>query len=248
MKLRGKKALVTGASTGIGAGIARHFAAEGAQVAIAARNEERLNALAAELGEGTLVIPTNIRDLDSVTAMGTRLREAWGHLDIVVANAGLGRPMPFEAAVAEVYHEVVDTNFRGTLFTVSSCLPLVPAGGSILLMSSIAHSKGLPTMGLYCATKAAIRSMGRTLAAELAGRNIRVNVISPGAIDTAIYENAGFTPEQVGPIKQSFLAQTPLARLGSVEEVARCAAFLVSDEASFVTGADLMVDGGWIQV
>jgi len=247
--MTGKTALVTGGSTGIGRGIAQRFADDGARVYLTGRRKEELDLAAKEIGPNAVAVQADVskaEDLDrvvaAITADGRRL-------DVVVANAGLGSLAPLEDATREDFDHVFGVNVLGTLQTVQKSLPLLADKASVILLSSTTTSQGNTGMGLYAASKAAIRSLGRTLAGELADRGVRVNVITPGPIATPAIEglasSAGATTEQ---FHESLASQTALKRVGRPAEVAALAAFLAGDESSFSTGAEFHVDGGQVQV
>jgi NAD(P)-dependent dehydrogenase (short-subunit alcohol dehydrogenase family) len=228
----GKIALITGGSTGIGLASAKLFQQEGSQVVITGRNVDSIAAAQRELGSG------------AVTALIEQIRQKFGRIDILFANAGIGRFPPFGAVEESVFDEQFDINVKGLYFTLQSALPLIPDGGSILLNASVVSKKGFPGTSVYAATKAAVRSFGRTLAAELAPRRIRMNTISPGPIDTPIFAKSGRTQAEIEEAQNGLAQSVALKRRGESDEVARAALFLVSDDASFVIGAELFVDGG----
>jgi NAD(P)-dependent dehydrogenase (short-subunit alcohol dehydrogenase family) len=243
-KLDGKVAVVTGASSGMGLATARRFAAEGAHVFITGRRPNQLNDAAKVIGLSS-VTPvqgdaSNLADLDRLFEV---VKAKKGHIDIVFANAGLVQyNMPLGQITEQDFDQMFDLNVRGTLFTVQKALPLLRDGASIILNGSINASKGFEGFSHYSASKAAIRSFARTWASELKSRKIRVNVISPGAIATAIYEGV---PDEIMKRVTSII---PMGRMGRPDEIASVALFLASDESSFVTGIELFVDGGTAQV
>ncbi len=241
-----KVALVTGGSTGIGLAIAQRYAAEGATVYFTGRRKAELDAALEVVGDGAVGVLSDVSDLDDLDRLFAAVKERSGRLDIVVANAGFGELARLWEITEEHYDKTFDVNVKGTLFTVQKALPLLSKGASVIVLSSTNASMGVKGMTAYSATKAVGRSFVRTWAAELAGRGIRVNAISPGPIDTpGIRSLSG----QAGRALEEALAPTiPLGRIGRAEEVAAAAVFLASDESSFTTGAELFVDGGLNQV
>jgi NAD(P)-dependent dehydrogenase (short-subunit alcohol dehydrogenase family) len=237
--LKGQVALVTGASAGIGLAVAQRLAAEGAEVYITGRREPALQKAAADIGPQAHPVVGDVASLDDLDRLYAIIGAETGRLDIVVANAG---------TTPEHFDLLFDTNARGTYFTVQKALPLMGAGGAIVLMSSGMNVKGFPTYGVYAATKAAIRSFGRTWAAELIGRGIRVNVLSPGVIDTPILEKQFSTDAELQAGTDAFTALIPAGRLGRPEEIANGVYYLVSEQSSYTTGFDLVVDGGVVEL
>jgi NAD(P)-dependent dehydrogenase (short-subunit alcohol dehydrogenase family) len=243
-RFEGKVALVTGGNSGIGLAVAKDLAAEGARVVIVGRNAETVAQAAAALGasgHGLVADTTRLADLDRVIA-ATREFGA-GRLDVVFANAGIGTFGPLAATSEAMWDATFDTNVKGVYFTVQKAVPLMSAGGAIVLNASVAAGKGNPLGSVYGASKAAVRSFGRTIAAELVERGIRVNVVSPGPIETPIFDRT-MTAQQVADLKVAWAARNPMKRFGTTAEVSAAVLFLASDEASFVTGVDLLVDGG----
>ena len=244
-----KTALVTGGSSGIGRAIAQRFADDGARVYLTGRREAELETAAKEIGPNAVAVRADVSvaaDLDRVFDV---IRRDGRTLDTVVANAGLGSLTSLEDATEEQFDHVFGVNVKGTLQTVQKALPLMEPASTVILLSSSTTSGGNPGMGVYAASKAAIRSLGRTFAAELAPRGIRVNVITPGPTETpaiaGLAANAGQSTTQ---FHQALASETALKRMGRPEEVAAMAAFLASEESSFSTGAEFFVDGGQVQV
>lgn len=243
-KLDGKIALVTGGSTGIGLASAILFQEEGAKVAVTGRNRDSIAAAQKELGPGALAIASDTSKLADITALVEAIRQKFGRIDILFANAGTARFQPFGEIEESFYDDHFNTNVKGLFFTIQSALPLIPSGGSILLTASVVSRKGFSGSSVYAATKAAVRSFGRTLATELAPRGIRVNTLSPGPIATPLFDKMGLSDQAIGEIHQRFANSVALKRMGSPEEMAQAALFLVSDDASYVIGAELFADGG----
>ena len=247
-KLKNKVAVITGGNSGIGRAIAETFANEGAHVVISGRNNATLQTAAEAIGNGTLTVQADVTNLTDLDDLFEAVRERYGRIDVLVVNAGGGAVRPLEAADEAHFDSVSDVNFKGAFFTVQKALPLLADGAAILFTTSIANVRGFAGMSVYAATKAAVRSLARTFAAELAPRGIRVNALSPGPVDTPIFDRLGLSEEQTAEAKSSFVSQIPLGRIGTADEMARAALFLVSDDASFVTGAELAADGGLAQV
>ncbi|GJJ23076.1 SDR family NAD(P)-dependent oxidoreductase [Mycolicibacterium mageritense] len=249
MRLADKVALVTGGSAGLGLAIAQRFAAEGAHVYITGRRTEALDAAKASIaGHVTAVTAdaTVASDLDNVVDV---IRQDSGHLDVIVANAGSVERMDFGEVTEAHFDRTFDLNARGTLFTVQKALPLLRPGGSIVLLGSITAFKGLAGSTTYSAAKAAVRSYARTWAAEFGDRGLRVNVLSPGPIDTPIIDGqAEYFRQDPAALRAHMSTLVPMGRLGLPEEIANGALFLASDESSFMTGAELCIDGGMAQV
>jgi NAD(P)-dependent dehydrogenase (short-subunit alcohol dehydrogenase family) len=249
MRLANKIALVTGGSAGLGLAIAQRFGSEGAHVYITGRRQQSLDAAKASIaGRVTAVTAdaTVSEDLDNVIEA---IRQESGYLDVIVANAGSIDRMNFEDVTEVHFDRTFDLNARGTLFTVQKALPLLRTGGSIILLGSITAVKGAPGAGTYSASKAAVRSYARTWAAEFGDRGLRVNVLSPGPIDTLIIDGqADYFGQDPAALRVHMSSLVPMGRLGRPEEIANGALFLASDESSFMTGAELCIDGGMAQV
>jgi NAD(P)-dependent dehydrogenase (short-subunit alcohol dehydrogenase family) len=247
-KLSGKIAVISGGSSGIGLATAKRFVEEGAYVFITGRRQTELEKAKAVIGSNVTTIPgdvANLRDLDRLFA---QVQAEKGVVDIVVASAGFVEHARIDDAIPEHFDKTFGINARGVFFTVQKALPLMTRGGSIVLVSSVLHMKGLPAHGTYSATKAALRSFARTWAMELKDRGIRVNNLSPGAVDTPIIDGQFTTKDAADAARATFAQMTPLGRIGRPEEVAAAALFLASDDSSYSTGIDLVTDGGMSQV
>lgn len=248
-KLTGKTAVITGGSSGIGLSTAELFVAEGAYVYITGRRQKELDAAIAKIKYNVTGVQGDVSKLEDLDRLYTKIAEENGHIDIVFANAGIGnQSAPIGQITEEQFHTIFDTNVAGTLFTVQKALPLMRDGGSIVLNASLASMKGLPTFGLYSASKAAIRSFARTWTAELKERSIRVNVLSAGHIDTPIFETGNHTKAEIAAWKAKVSSSIPLGRLGRSEEVAKVVLFLASQDSGYVAGVELFVDGGMGQI
>jgi NAD(P)-dependent dehydrogenase (short-subunit alcohol dehydrogenase family) len=247
MRLDGKTAVVTGGTTGIGYETARRFLAEGVSaLVITGQDLARLDAAAASLGPKVTAVRADLRSNDGNDRLAERVQQALGGpLDVLFANAGIGFFGPVDTVEADFFDSQFAINVRGLFFSVQKLLPLMASGGSIVLNASAVHGKGLAGGHVYFATKAAVRSFARTLAAELAPRGIRVNTVSPGMIPTPFVGKMGLPQEVLAEFGRQVVAQTPLGRTGTPEEVAAAVTFLASPEASYITAADLPVDGGW---
>ncbi len=243
-----KVAVVTGGSSGIGLATARRFIADGARVVITGRNQEALDAAVAKLGDRAKGVRGDVANLGDLDRLFAWVREQYGRVDVLFANAGIAPMVPSDAVTEEHFDTLFDTNVRGLFFTVQKALPLLAEGASVVLNASVVAQSGLSNTSIYSATKAAVRSLGRTLAAELAPRGIRVNVVSPGLIETPFWGKVGLSRDEVDAFGEQVVQQTPLGRPGKPEEIAATVAFLASDDASYFTGADLVADGGLIQV
>jgi len=243
-RFEGKVALVTGGNSGIGLAVAQGLVDEGARVVIVGRNAETVAASAARLGaaaHGIVADTSSLADLDRVIEATRKF--GGGRIDVLFANAGVGTFGPLAATTEAMFDTTFDTNVKGVYFTVQKAVPLMATGGAIVLNASVAAGKGNPLGSVYGATKAAVRSLGRTIAAELVERGIRVNVVSPGPIETPIFDRA-MTPQQVADLKVAWAARNPMKRFGTTDEVTATVLFLASDAASYITGVDLLVDGG----
>ena len=247
-KLAGKIAVITGGNSGIGLATAKRFVEEGAHVVITGRREKELKEAAALIGRNVTTVVGDVTRLEDLDRLFVVVKEKYGHIDVLFANAGWGEVAPLETATEDHFDKTFDLNVKGTFFTAQKALPLIKDGGSIILNSSVSNVMGMPTFTVYAASKAAVRSFARGWAAELKGRKIRVNAISPGPIDTPALEKTGLTPEQVKQAAAQWASEIPLGRRGKPEEIAAAVIFLASDESSFITGIDLCVDGGIAQV
>ncbi|WP_288381768.1 SDR family NAD(P)-dependent oxidoreductase [uncultured Massilia sp.] len=247
-KLDSKVAVVTGGSSGIGFAIAARFIQEGAKVYITGRRLAELEAAARTLGDRARAFQGDVADMDSLGSLFAAVGEEEGRLDILVANAGVIASSPIREASEEHFDRMFDVNVKGTYFTVQKALPLMRVGGSIILVSSCLATKGYPGHSVYNASKAAIRSLVRTAAAELVSSGIRVNTLSPGPVDTPIIEGQVGSPEAAEAFRRQAAGHVPLGRIGRPDELAAAALFLASDDSSFSTGMDLVIDGGMTQL
>jgi NAD(P)-dependent dehydrogenase (short-subunit alcohol dehydrogenase family) len=247
-KLEGKIALVTGGNSGIGLATAKRFVKEGAHVFITGRRDAELAAAAREIGKDVTGVQGDVSNLVDLDRLFAQIKREKGKLDIVFANAGIGKYAPFGEITEEFYDSIFDTNVKGLLFTVQKALPLLPDGASIILNASIVASKGLSSNSVYSATKAAVRSFARTWTTDLKPRRIRVNAVSPGSIDTPGLSDLLASSETGEQRRKVINRMVPLGRFGTPDEIAKAVVFLASDDSSYVTGTELFVDGGFAQV
>jgi NAD(P)-dependent dehydrogenase (short-subunit alcohol dehydrogenase family) len=247
-KLEGKIALVTGGSSGIGFATAKEFISEGAFVYVTGRRQTELDAAVATLGKQAKGIRADASRLSDLDSLYGQIRGEKGRLDVLFVNAGGGSFAPLGEITEEQYDETFNTNVKGVLFTVQKALPLILAGGAIILNASIVSVQGVPNFSIYSATKAAVRSFARGWTNDLKDRNIRVNVVSPGPIDTPGLSGLAETEEQQQALYAQLASKVPLGRLGRPEEIAKAVVFLASGDASFIAGIELFVDGGAVQV
>jgi NAD(P)-dependent dehydrogenase (short-subunit alcohol dehydrogenase family) len=247
-KLEGKIALVTGGTSGIGLATAKRFVSEGAKVVITGRRKEVLDAAVKEIGSSATGIQADAGNLADLDKLYAQIKQQHGRIDVLFANAGGGEFATIDKVTEEHFDKTFDTNVKGVFFTVQKALPLIPDGGTIVLNASIVSIKGMPAFGVYSATKAAVRSFARTWTNELKERQIRVNVVSPGPIDTPAFDGLAQGQEQAKELKAGLASQVPLGRMGHPDEIAKAVVFLTSDDSSFVAGVELFVDGGMVQV
>lgn len=241
--LSGKTALVTGGTTGIGRAAAELFRAHGARVIVSGRDKESIERFRAEV-PGISAVRSDVRSFEECSRLASVVRDELSSLDVVFLNAGIAKLAPFEAVDEAFYADHMDTNVKGVFFTLQQLLPLLGRGASVIVNSSAAAFKGSPNMSVYAATKGAVSSLVRTLAVELAPRGIRVNALSPAAIRTPIQDKFGLPPEVREQVERDFSTKIPLGRFGEATEVAGIALFLASEASSYITGADIPVDGG----
>jgi NAD(P)-dependent dehydrogenase (short-subunit alcohol dehydrogenase family) len=241
-KLANKIAVITGGNSGMGLATAKRFVAEGAYVFITGRRQKELDAAVKEIGSNVTGVQGDVANLADIDRLYETVKKAKGRIDVLFANAGIGEWVGVESVTEAHFDKTMDINSKGTFFTVQKALPLFKNGGSIIMTGSVASSKGFADFSVYNASKAAIRSFARSFTTDLKGKNIRVNVLSPGPIDTPI----------LGPLPKDAIAGiisgVPMGRIGTADEIAKVAVFLASDDSSYVTGIELFVDGGVGQV
>jgi len=247
-KLEGKIVLVTGGNSGIGLATAKRFVHEGAYVFITGRRETELARAVKDIGKNVTGVQGDVANLGDLDRLFAQIKREKGKLDIVFANAGVAKYAPLGSITEELYDSIFDINVKGLLFTVQKALPLLPDGASIILNASIVASKGFSSNSVYSATKAAVRSFARTWTTDLKDRRIRVNAVSPGSTDTPGLSDL-LASSEVGEQRKKMIANTvPLGRFGTPDEIAKAVVFLASDDASYITGIELFVDGGIAQV
>ena len=246
--LEGKVAVVTGGNSGIGLATAQRFVEEGADVFITGRRQSELDAAVKQIGKNVTGVQGDVSNLADLDRLYDTVKQQKGRIDVLFANAGIIELAPLGSITESHFDKIFNINVKGLLFTVQKALPLFQDGGSIILTASINSSKGFETSTVYSATKAAIRSFARTWTVDLKHRKIRVNAISPGPIDTPIFNSAVQTEEEIEQIKASLVASVPMGRMGNPDEVAKAALFLASDDSGFITGIELTVDGGTAQI
>ena len=247
-RLEGKVAVVTGGNSGIGLASAKRLLDEGARVAIAGRSQKTLDEAVKYLGNGTLAVQTDVAKLADLDKLYAAVSKKLGKIDVLFVNAGVANFAPLADTTEQVYDTNFDINAKGAFFTIQKAIPFLNDGASIILNTSVAGQKGFGTAGSYAATKAALRSFARTAASELVGRNIRVNTVAPGPIETPIFGRLGLDKAAVDEMAQGFVSLVPMKRLGQPEEVAGAVAFLASSDSSYITGVEINVDGGMGQV
>ncbi len=244
MKLKGKVAVITGGNSGIGLATAQEFKAQGAEVVIFGRTQKTREDAVHTIGNGTLAVQGDVTQLADLDRLYQQTVERFGKVDILVVNAGIAKPTPIEQLDEAAFDQMSNTNFKGAFFTVQRALPHFNDGASIILVTGYNNQKGIPGYSVNSATKAALRSLARTFSAELLHRGIRVNALSPGAIETPIFGKLGLSKE----ILESIPETIPIRRIGTAEEMAKAALFLASKDSSYVVGAELVADGGRSQI
>ena len=247
-RFNNKVVVVTGGTSGIGLATAKAFVAEGAAVFITGRRQDVLDAAVQEIGGGVTGVRADMSDLADIDRVYDAVQQKHAQIDVLFANAGGGDMLPLGAITEEHYHRTFDTNVKGTIFTVQKALPLLKDGASIVLTSSNAGSSGTPAFSVYGASKAAVRNLARSWILDLKDRHIRVNVVSPGPTETIGLTDVFGGGAQAQGVKDYLASQIPVGRIGKSEEIAKAALFLASDDASFINGAELFVDGGITQI
>lgn len=247
-KLEGKVAVITGGNSGIGLATAKEFKEQGARVVITGRDQQTLDKAKRAIGGDVVAVRSDTSSLTEIESLFTEVQEKFGKIDVLFVNAGIGKFGPVEAVTEEFFDSIMDINFKGAYFTIQKALPLLSDNASIVLNASIAANIGMPDASVYAASKAALITLARTLSAELVGRGIRVNVVSPGPITTPILGRMGLPPAVLEETAKSLEAQVPMKRFGRPEEIAKTVLFLASDDSSFLLGTEIVADGGMSQL
>jgi len=243
-RLNGKRALITGGTSGIGLATARQFLSEGARVAVTGTNPASLHVASQELGPQALIVASNAGDIGAQQVLAKSVGEAFGQLDILVVNAGIAEMRPLEKWDEGAFDRSFAINFKGPFFLIQALLPLFANPASIVLTTSINAHIGMPNTSIYGASKAALLSLARTLSGELIPRGIRLNAVSPGPIATALYDKLGLAKVDLQAMSDALKNQIPARRFGNSGEIAQAIVFLASDEAAFTVGSELVIDGG----
>jgi NAD(P)-dependent dehydrogenase (short-subunit alcohol dehydrogenase family) len=243
-RLNGKRALITGGSSGIGLETAKQFIAEGARVAMTARNLNSFDEARSALGDRATYIVSDAADVASQKELAGRIKAEFGALDILFVNAGVAALKPVDQWDEAAFDRTFDINIRGPFFLIQALLPLFADRASIVLNASINADIGMPNASVYGASKAALLSLARNLSAELAGRGVRVNAVSPGPIETPLYGKLGLSEAELRAVSEGLQNQLPARRFGRPEEIASAVVFLASDESAFTVGSELIIDGG----
>ena len=243
----GKRVVITGGTSGMGLATAKLLLDQGARVLVTGSTKKTLDSAREELGKNAIVMPSDATVLTDIDALAARAKSELGAVDFLFLNAGYGKFAPFEGTSEALYDEMFNLNVKGPYFAAQRLAPLMPSGSAIVLTTSAANVKGMPMLSAYGAAKAALRSLARSLAAELLPRGIRVNAISPGPIDTPVMDRTGLSREQIEHFHKQVVEVNPMKRFGRPEEIAKAAVFLAFD-ATFTTGHELPVDGGMTQL
>jgi NAD(P)-dependent dehydrogenase (short-subunit alcohol dehydrogenase family) len=243
-----KVVVITGGNSGIGLAAARRFKGEGATVVISGRDRRTLADAGESLGEGMLAVQADVTLMADLDRLFAAVKHQFGRIDVLFANAGVAKLSPFESTPESLFDEMVNINFRGAYFTAQKAIPLLARGAAVIFNTTFFGHLGVAGTSAYSASKAAVRSLTRTLATELVPHGVRVNAVSPGPITTPIYDKLGLPAESVEQIGKAIQDQIPLKRFGTPEEIATVVAFLASDDSSYMTGCELAVDGGRTQL
>ena len=247
-RFEGKVAVVTGGNSGIGLATAKRFQEEGAKVAISGRSKKTLDEAVKTIGNGVLAVQSDVANLTDIDKLFAEVSRKLGKIDVLFVNAGVAKFAPLAETSERLYDEQFDINIKGAYFTIQKALPFLNDGASIILNTSVADSTGTVGASAYSGTKAALRSLARTAAAELVARGIRVNTVAPGPIVTPIFERTGLSKEAMDDFAKGVVERVPMKRFGQPEEVAGAVAFLASQDASYITGVEINVDGGYGQI
>jgi NAD(P)-dependent dehydrogenase (short-subunit alcohol dehydrogenase family) len=246
-RYQGKKVVIIGGTSGMGLATAKMLLDRGARVLVTGRSAAGLESAQKEIGKNAIVVSSDARSLTDIDALASRVKAEFDTFDLLFVNAGFSIPTRLESVTEAIYDEMFNLNAKGPFFAVQKLAPMISRGGSVVLTTSIANVKGMPGQATYGASKAALRSFARTLAAELLPREIRVNAVTPGPIDTGILEKAFPDKDAAAQMKGHASGMVPMKRFGASEEIAKAVLFLAFD-ATFTTGMELPVDGGWSQL
>jgi NAD(P)-dependent dehydrogenase (short-subunit alcohol dehydrogenase family) len=247
-RFEGKTVVITGGNSGIGLATAKLFKEEGANVVISGRDQKTLDEAVRTIGKGTLAVKADVSNLGDLDRLYAAVAAKFGKIDALFANAGIAKFSPASDSSEKMFDDIFDINVKGLYFTVQKAIPYLNDNAGIVLNSSVVNSRGIVGTSVYSASKAAVRSLARTFAAELVDRGIRVNVVSPGPITTPILGRSGLPQEAIDDFAENVGSRVPMKRFGTGEEVGHAALFLASSEASYITGVDLNVDGGMGQI
>ncbi len=246
-KFSGKVAVIIGGTSGMGLATAKMLLDGGARVLVTGRSQAGLDSAQKELGKDALVVSSDARSLADIDALASRVKSEFGTIDLLSVSAGFSIPTPLGSVTEAIYDEMFNLNAKGPFFAVQKLAPLINRGGAVVLTTSVANAKGLLGQATYGAAKAALRSLARTLATELLPREIRVNAVTPGPIDTPILDKVFPDKNVVAQVREKTIGMIPMKRFGTSEEIAKAVLFLAFD-ATFTTGAEIPVDGGWTQL
>jgi NAD(P)-dependent dehydrogenase (short-subunit alcohol dehydrogenase family) len=248
MKLNNKIAVITGGNSGIGLATAQVFIQEGATVVIVGRNQQALDAAVQSLGEKAIAIQADVANVADLDRAFTVIKDRFVKIDVLFLNAGVAPFAPLEATDEALFDRIINVNVKGVFFAIQKAVPSLNSGASVVINSSVANVAGIPNTSVYSASKAAVRSLARTLSAELVGRGIRVNTVSPGPIQTPLFGKTGLSQEAAEGLGAALIDSVPMKRLGQPEEIAKAVLFLASDDSSYILGADFAIDGGQTQL
>ena len=247
-KLKNKVAVITGGNSGMGLATAKLFAQEGAKVAITGRNESTLNEAAKSIGSDAIAIKADVLNLKSISDAYEQVAAKFGKIDVLIVNAGIFKGAALADFTEELFDEIVDINFKGAFFSVQKALPYLNDGASVVITSSVVNVTGMATASAYAATKAAVRSLARGFSSDLIDRKIRVNILSPGPVETPIFDRLGMPQENVDGMKEYMASGVPVKRLGTDEEMASGFLYLASSDSSYMLGGEIVLDGGMGQL
>lgn len=247
-RFKGKTVLITGGNSGLGFATAKRIVGEGGRVIITGRNENTLRQAQVELGSNAEAIRSDVSQLKEIDSLFEKVKQEYGKIDALFANAGISNPCPIEHVTESDFDAHFDINVKGVYFTLQKAIPFLKPGSSVVLNASVIGSRGVADSSVYAATKAAVRSLGRSFSAEFVSRGIRFNVISPGPIDTPIWDRGGLPADIAAARKEAITKANPMKRYGTPNEVAAAVAFLLSSDSTYILGVELVVDGGGNQL